>query len=89
MANSIAERFVGTCRREVLDHLLIFGRGHLERVLGEFIEHYTTPGRTKGWSSADPASQPTWSRSRPAGWSAVTGSEACSTSTSGRPERGD
>ena len=40
MANSIAERFVGTCRREVLDHLLIFARGHLERVLGEFIEHY-------------------------------------------------
>jgi putative transposase len=40
VANSIAERFVGTYRREVLDHLLIFGRGHLERVLGEFIEHY-------------------------------------------------
>ena len=40
VANSFAERFVGTCRREVLDHLLIFGRGHLERVLGVFIEHY-------------------------------------------------
>ena len=31
---------MGTCRREVLDHLLIFGRGHLKRVLGEFIDHY-------------------------------------------------
>jgi putative transposase len=40
VANSIAERFVGTCPREVLDHLLIFGRRHLERVLSEFIEHY-------------------------------------------------
>ena len=40
VANSIAEKFVGTCRREVLDHLLVFGRGHLEMVLGEFIEHY-------------------------------------------------
>lgn len=39
-ANSIAERFVGTARRECLDHLLIFGRRHLERVLAAFIEHY-------------------------------------------------
>ena len=39
-ANSIAERFVGTARRECLDHLLIFGRGHLERVLSAFLEHY-------------------------------------------------
>jgi putative transposase len=31
---------VGTARREVLDHLLIFGRRQLERVLIEFIEHY-------------------------------------------------
>ncbi len=29
-ANSIAERFVGTCRREVLDHLLVFSVCHLE-----------------------------------------------------------
>jgi len=39
-ANSIAERFVGTARRECLDHLLIFGRRHLERGLAAFIEHY-------------------------------------------------
>ncbi len=39
-ANSFAERWVGTARREVLDHLLIFGRHHLTRVLEEFIEHY-------------------------------------------------
>jgi putative transposase len=39
-ANSFAERWVGTARREVLDHLLIFGRHHLARVLAEFVEHY-------------------------------------------------
>src|SRR5690348_584929 len=39
-ANSIAERFVGTCRREVLDHLLIFSARHLEAVIKEFLVHY-------------------------------------------------
>jgi putative transposase len=38
--NSFAKRWAGTARREVLDHVLIFGRRHLERVLIEFIEHY-------------------------------------------------
>ncbi len=40
VANSFAERFVATARRELLDHLLIFGQRHLEHVLRQFIEHY-------------------------------------------------
>jgi transposase InsO family protein len=39
-ANAFAERWVGTVRRECLDHLLIFGRRHLEAVLEKFVEHY-------------------------------------------------
>lgn len=39
-ANAIAERFVGTMRRECLDWLLIANRRHLERVLRIFIDHY-------------------------------------------------
>src|SRR5215831_18163332 len=30
----------GSARRDCLDHLLIFGRRHLEKVLAEFIDHY-------------------------------------------------
>jgi transposase InsO family protein len=41
-ANAIAERFIGSLRRECLDHLLITGRRHLAMVLREFIEHYNT-----------------------------------------------
>ena len=39
-ANAVAERWVGTVRRECLDWLLILGRRHLEVVLREFVRHY-------------------------------------------------
>jgi len=38
-ANAIAERWVETVRRECLDWLLILGRGHLARVLEEYVAH--------------------------------------------------
>lgn len=41
-ANAIAERWVGTIRRECLDWLLILGPGHLEQVLREYVAHYNT-----------------------------------------------
>jgi putative transposase len=41
-ANAIAERFIGTLRRECLDHLLITGPRHLAGVLREYLAHYNT-----------------------------------------------
>ena len=39
-ANSFAERYVGTLRRECLDHLLIYSERHLRRTLTEYAQHY-------------------------------------------------
>jgi transposase InsO family protein len=39
-ANAIAERWIGTLRRELLDRMLIVNRGHLERVLAEYVAHF-------------------------------------------------
>jgi putative transposase len=49
-ANAVAERFVGTIRRECLDRILILGRRHLVAVLHEFVNHYDThrPHRSLG-----------------------------------------
>ena len=41
-ANATAKRFIGTLRRECLDHILITGPRHLTAVLQEFVEHYNT-----------------------------------------------
>ena len=39
-ANAITERFIGTLRRECLDHLLITGPRHLDLVLREYVQHF-------------------------------------------------
>jgi putative transposase len=41
-ANAYAEHFVRTVRKECLDHLLVFGRRHLEQVLRIDIQHYNS-----------------------------------------------
>jgi putative transposase len=57
-ANAFAERFVGTLRRECLDHLLGFGERHLRKVLGEYARHYNGHGPTRRGSKDLPCTSP-------------------------------
>jgi transposase InsO family protein len=39
-ANAVAERLVGTFRRECLDHIIVINERHMRYVLREFVRHY-------------------------------------------------
>ncbi|MGH2654239.1 MAG: integrase core domain-containing protein [Actinomycetota bacterium] len=54
-ANAFAERWVGSARRECLDHILILGRRHLDRVLREFADHYNAERPHRGLRLARPS----------------------------------
>lgn len=57
-ANAFAERFVRTVRHEVLDLTLVLGRGHLDRILRRYAEHYKAQRPHRGLDLRTPAGAP-------------------------------
>jgi transposase InsO family protein len=55
-ANAVAERVIGTLRRECLDHLIILDEHHLLSVLRDFVTYYNQdrPHRTLGVQTPEP-----------------------------------
>jgi transposase InsO family protein len=64
-AKAHAERWVGSVRRECLDRILILSRGHLERVLAEYVDHHNTHRPHRALDQQSPIPKPTPTRPPP------------------------
>lgn len=53
-ANAFCERFLGSVRRECLDHILILGERHLHRVVKEYVEYHNSARPHQGIGQAIP-----------------------------------
>jgi transposase InsO family protein len=38
--NGVAERWVGNCRRDLLDHVIVWNERHLKRLMSEYVHYY-------------------------------------------------
>jgi len=38
--NGVSERWIGSCRRELLDHLIVLDETHLRRVIRDYVSYY-------------------------------------------------
>ncbi len=38
--NGVAERWVGSCRRDLLDHVIVLNERHLKRLMNEYVRYY-------------------------------------------------
>jgi putative transposase len=57
-ANAVCERFLGSVRRECLDHVLVLGERHLERVLREYVAYFNQERPHQGLGQATPEQSP-------------------------------
>ena len=61
--NGVAERWVGSCRRDLLDHVIILNERHLKRLMSSYLLYYHEDRTHLGLAKDTPASRPTEIRS--------------------------
>jgi putative transposase len=49
--NAIAERWIGGCRRQLLDRTLIWNQSHLRQILRRYETHHNQHGLTGHWTA--------------------------------------
>jgi transposase InsO family protein len=64
--NGVAERFIESIRRDLLDHVVVFNEAHLHRLLTEYIAYYHDDRTHLGLAKDTPTSRPVTLRPSPA-----------------------
>src|SRR4249920_4194071 len=62
--NGVAERWVGSCRRDLLDHVIILNDRHLKRLMSSYLLYYHEDRAHLGLAKDTPAGRPTAIRSK-------------------------
>jgi transposase InsO family protein len=56
--NGVAERLIGSIRRECVDHFIIFGEAHLRRILQTYARYYNEIRTHRSLDKDAPVSRP-------------------------------
>jgi transposase InsO family protein len=56
--NGVAERFVGTVRRELLDHVIVLNERHLRQLIESFVTYYNADRTHLGIGTDSPSGRP-------------------------------
>lgn len=61
--NGVAERWVGSCRRDLLHHVIVLNERHLKRLMAEYIRDYHEDRTHLGLAKDTPVGRPLQRRS--------------------------
>jgi putative transposase len=61
--NGVAERWVGSCRGDLPDHVIVLNERHLKRLMGDYVRYYHEDRTHLGLAKDTPTGRPTTRRS--------------------------
>ena len=56
--NGVAERWVESCRRDLLDHVIVMNQRHLKRLIAEYVRYYHEDRTHLGLAKDTPTGRP-------------------------------
>jgi transposase InsO family protein len=56
--NGVAERWVGSCRRDLLDHVIVLNERHFKRLMSEYVRYYHEDRTHLGLAKDTPTGRP-------------------------------